>query len=855
MPTTVNGIGTHYYGKKDRSVRTAACHSCGRVGLLESYNTRLYFVVAFIPVIPLKRKRILDSCPSCRRHYAADADAYEQAKQLQVSGALDQFRREPSPEAALSVHGTLLGFHESDQAARFRETVRQRFPAEAELMTGLAAQLDQVSAFEQASELYEAAWRIQPDLPEARVGVARRKMALGELDEARRLLDFLETPGAGRHYALGPIDILSGHYQRQGRHEEALSIAAHLLREIPDAGQKHAFRAFVERSEKALGRFDSILPPREHSLRGLLGGKDSTYPGWLRWSVIGGAGLALLSAGLLINNEYIRRHRTIHVVNACGLPVQVRVDDQPPVTVATWGQVGVEEGRHRLQLSGPVEETREVDVRADFLDRWSCKPVWILNAGGEAALEEGTLYYAENPPPSQHRLILGQPFVSLRHVDYAFEDPPSSLDVKSKNGQVVKTSLKRFTGSDRDAFSATVQSDRAAAIDFAERRLRRKPDQDELLDRYLSQATPQDIPRIEAFLKSNLDYRPVQVQWHRAYQAVAEMGGHEDWLVAFYDGSLKTEPRNAALIYLRGRVDPDWNQQERYFRRAIAADPALPWPVMALGARAAAAGRWDDCLRDLNKARALKLGEDHVRDILQAASLATGSAKTMAIEYRSRLAANPLDFASMVSLIEMMAASGPPAPIEQEIAAWENRLPMEVRPQIVTPVRAIASYATGKLADCEQLCRRLATLQPSSLRLHAMLAQKRAKEAADDASFGPLWDDPWNALAVSLGLELEGRKDEAARWRERAIVSLEKTGPEMRRAATVLRAAQPPGMDELSRILLGSDKQALICALLAERFPARQAELRAAAARFNVRRKPPYQLVRLAIERTTTAAQ
>ena len=25
MPSTVNGIGTHYYGKKNHTVRTAAC--------------------------------------------------------------------------------------------------------------------------------------------------------------------------------------------------------------------------------------------------------------------------------------------------------------------------------------------------------------------------------------------------------------------------------------------------------------------------------------------------------------------------------------------------------------------------------------------------------------------------------------------------------------------------------------------------------------------------------------------------------------------------------------------------------------------------------------------------------------
>jgi tetratricopeptide (TPR) repeat protein len=245
MPTTYNGIGTHYYGKKNRTARTAACQSCHRVGALQSFDTRLWLVILFIPVIPLKHKRITDQCPSCTRHYAADADVYEQNKQLQVSGALDRFRREPSPEAALQVHGMLLAFHESDQAAQFRDSVRQRFPSEAELMAGLAAQLDHFSAFDQASEFYEAALKLQPDLPEARVGVARRRMADGDLDAARKLLDFLEAPGAGQHRDLGPLDTLAGYYQRQGRHQEALELAAHLLREFPQTGQRHDLRAFV----------------------------------------------------------------------------------------------------------------------------------------------------------------------------------------------------------------------------------------------------------------------------------------------------------------------------------------------------------------------------------------------------------------------------------------------------------------------------------------------------------------------------------------------------------------------------------------------------------------------------------
>ena len=147
MPTTYNGIGTHYYGKKNRTGRTAACRSCGRVANLESYDTRLWFVIVFIPVIPLGRKRVIDACPNCTRHFVANAEDYEQARQLQVSAAQDQFRRDPSPQAALQVHAMLLGFHETEQAAAFRRTARERFPADAELMAGPAAQLEHVSLY------------------------------------------------------------------------------------------------------------------------------------------------------------------------------------------------------------------------------------------------------------------------------------------------------------------------------------------------------------------------------------------------------------------------------------------------------------------------------------------------------------------------------------------------------------------------------------------------------------------------------------------------------------------------------------------------------------------------------------
>jgi len=50
------------------------------------------------------------------------------------------------------------------------------------------------------------------DLPLARTGVALRRIRTWDLDEARRLLDFLEAPDAGQIYSLRPIEMLAFAY-------------------------------------------------------------------------------------------------------------------------------------------------------------------------------------------------------------------------------------------------------------------------------------------------------------------------------------------------------------------------------------------------------------------------------------------------------------------------------------------------------------------------------------------------------------------------------------------------------------------------------------------------------------------
>ncbi|MEZ0277356.1 MAG: hypothetical protein ACAH88_20765, partial [Roseimicrobium sp.] len=145
MPTTYNGVGTTYAGKKNVTTRRTVCSSCGREAMMESYDTRLFFCFLFIPLIPLKRVRVLDMCPSCRVHRTVHPAEYEAGRQLHVSGALEEFRKQPTPANAVKVHAAMLAFHENDRALEFRTGADDVLGKDAQSMADIGSQLLQTS--------------------------------------------------------------------------------------------------------------------------------------------------------------------------------------------------------------------------------------------------------------------------------------------------------------------------------------------------------------------------------------------------------------------------------------------------------------------------------------------------------------------------------------------------------------------------------------------------------------------------------------------------------------------------------------------------------------------------------------
>src|SRR5690348_9900907 len=94
MPSTINGIGTWYWGKRNILTRNGSCEFCGSYRQLTSYDTTLYFTVFFIPIVPLGRKRVLNQCPGCSRHRAIPLKKWEQQKTESLMAAIEAWQQD-----------------------------------------------------------------------------------------------------------------------------------------------------------------------------------------------------------------------------------------------------------------------------------------------------------------------------------------------------------------------------------------------------------------------------------------------------------------------------------------------------------------------------------------------------------------------------------------------------------------------------------------------------------------------------------------------------------------------------------------------------------------------------------------
>ncbi|MGB0716213.1 MAG: hypothetical protein ACPGXK_10065, partial [Phycisphaerae bacterium] len=141
MPQTINGIGTWYYGKKNLHQREDVCEQCGQPAVLSSYDTRTYFVIIFIPIIPLGRKHVIDECSSCSRHFAVPLKQWE-GLLAESANAIDLYIQTPTdPERAQGAMQAAAQVHSANGLATLSPIIEKHLSKNVDVLIQLAKSL------------------------------------------------------------------------------------------------------------------------------------------------------------------------------------------------------------------------------------------------------------------------------------------------------------------------------------------------------------------------------------------------------------------------------------------------------------------------------------------------------------------------------------------------------------------------------------------------------------------------------------------------------------------------------------------------------------------------------------------
>lgn len=844
MPFTYEGIGTKYFGQKDRRWRTGQCRNCGFQGTLGNYNTRLWFVIFYIPVFPLGHKKIVDECPKCRQHFAFDPLQYDTLKETTISEAVDQFRENPTAETALMSHASILWFHDRPEAENFRTEAFSKVQADGPLLLGFAQQLEEADLASEAVLLIEAAHRLEPANLHARTAVAHLRMNAGEVDEARELLNHLEVSNASRQFSLAPLVTLAESYQKQQRHEDALQIFQHILTEQPELGQDHAFRKKVAASEKRIGTAGKVLPQRQGSVLQVFKPANRSFSSNQRTFAYLAVIAVLLTIGIAGYSEYVRRHRTLHIVS--GLPGNVtgQVDDGPPRTMSRHERLTVAEGEHRVRITEPFQAEYTISMNASFWDRISKSPVWVVNIAGTAPLVQTDHIYAVKPPPSAVTHFLGQTSACFPDIDYAFLNPPAQEKVKNHETTITKTSVTLETVAPEQAFSLVDEPE--AELNFLEAHLAFQPENSFLLSAYNQTVLRNNaIDRAIAYLQPGLTRRPVQVDWHRQYQELQEQVGRRTELVTLYDAALQKEPDDGNLIYLRGRLELDPDKQAQAYESAARKAPQSPWPKYSLAYQSINRGDWQDAKTFLDEAEKRNLPSAVLESSRYLVRLGLRDTVAIAAECRAALTQNPLDIPMLLRLFDALECSGNSADSNLELKSWLAQR-KELPPNSFIP-RLIKSQQRYYAGDLKGMERELGTdkSEPLNSCWEALwTATVQPEKISGDPKLSASAEDPWSALQLSVAFDLAGNNGEATQWREKSLAALKSGSFREQQAGQMLAANQPPPFPQVKNLILERTQKLVFLCALSRKFKSLEQDCNAHATRLNVSRCPPHQFVK-----------
>lgn len=861
MPTVTNGIGTWYYGKSNIHKCYGTCEFCGGFHELVSFDTTLYFMIFYIPIIPLGKKRVLHQCSGCKRHRVMKLKIWEDSKRKALDEAPREFKLKPdNADAAKKLIATAVYYQDENLLIENANQIKRYHSKDDDIMQGLGSAFSYFMKQKDAEECYRTSLAVKDNIA-TREYLADCLIRQLRPDEA---VNYLQHILNNRDLArVGILYVLIECYQAVGNHSAALNLVNQCYSIFPELAKDKSLKKYKKISEKNLTSNKKIKSPNIIDESGKLSTMQGGSSASALISKLIGPIIIIAIIGFFLYGSYrAGEKRQIYLVNGLDKPYKIKINGQEqilpsnrelPINIKE-GDISVEVLDKNLNI-----EKQSCRIETPLLTRLFNKKVYIINPDKIALLVKEKLIYSyykdkvsnKEIKKDRYKYYCGNFFYSLGKINYVFEDFPKTIKLSRKSETVAKYNIMvvDYISDAQKVYIIDKFISPDAAEKFIISYLNYYKNNEDLTS--FTEFLNKKPDALIAYLKKQLDERPVLINFHRAYQRLMERYYPETDIRKEYETMLNKEPDNSDLFYLLGRATDNPDERSKLYLKAGSMEKPSAYGLYGSAYYSISIGNFKEAYEYILKAKNLLPDNKDINSVYERVLLALGEYDKLLEIISEKRKKDPSYYYLAEDEVEYFAAKGDKDGALKAINTYANYIDTKMhgaKEYYETVLKCRYYYFIGDLKTTSEIL--LSKEQFQDTELFFVLAVSEGKYLEAATIFDKLKQKtPYKKLLVYLSAKSVGVDDVMDKYLNEAIEELKKEQKEDRLAAEYLEGKGESDPAGALKLILSADKKRIFLTCLGTKFPKHKDKYFPLAAKLNFSLSFPHHLIKKITEK------